>query len=413
MKCEKKSWKNGTTFIDLNLDCQLLILEQLNFKTLINMAEVNEPFAILAAGVFKRKFTDKTIEMQSLSLNDGGIGINENKNYIYIGNLNKAQQVFKYFGHYISKLTIAYGKNQENSLRKLFPLVLRYSDALTEFTINTRDETILDGITRPFHNVENLSISGNYKKLGSNTLNLKEMFPKMHRLRIEYIEVDDQTFLDLEYPNLEHLSFKFVNDGRLTEISIGKFIKKNPQIRSVQFAIVSMRFLKTLSETLPNLEHLQVFLVGHTEHAVDHVRFPNVKHLKLESTRGSFPSSLTFDQLQHFEFSNDNPDEWLPIIERNLNLSKLTIAESVFKTELLQLAGMRLPYLTEVQMICGSDVESDDIATFLQVSDALKMLKLECYFGKSLDELRNEFTSGWHIEQSHSINFLFQRKVDA
>lgn len=50
MKCEKKSRENGTTFIDLNLDCQLLILKQLNFKTLINMAEVKELFDILAAG---------------------------------------------------------------------------------------------------------------------------------------------------------------------------------------------------------------------------------------------------------------------------------------------------------------------------------------------------------------------------
>lgn len=116
--------------------------------------------------------------MQSLSLNDGGVGIIEYEDYIYIDNFNKAQQVFKYFGQYISKLSIAYGKNQENSLRRLFPLVLRYSNALTEFTINTRDETILDGITRPFYNVENVSISGNYKKLGSNTLNLKEIFPK-------------------------------------------------------------------------------------------------------------------------------------------------------------------------------------------------------------------------------------------
>lgn len=63
------------------------------------------------------------------------------------------------------------------------------------------------------------------------------------------------------------------------------------------------------------------------------------------------------------------------------------MGETVFKNELLQLAGMRLPKLTEVQMIYGSDVELDDIATFLKVSDALKILKLGFYFDESLDEL--------------------------
>lgn len=70
-------WGNGTILTDMNVDCQLLILKELDFVSLINVAEVDEAYSALATNVFKRKFALKIIELRETSSKNEVVELND------------------------------------------------------------------------------------------------------------------------------------------------------------------------------------------------------------------------------------------------------------------------------------------------------------------------------------------------
>lgn len=214
------AWTNGTKLTDLNVDCQLMIFEQLNLPSLLALAEVNQAFSVLTADVFRRNYGYKTIEIRK-GFSSDDMNIFEFEETIQVENFGLISTIFKHFGQFISSVKINYGKCKKSQLKEIITFVNRNSNSLKKLQLEMYED-VLDGIEKPFINVEDVSFVGEYKRLGNKQLSLSEIFPKMRRLSLEYVKVINRKSIALEIPTLEHLHVAFLHPNGFTEKDIKK-----------------------------------------------------------------------------------------------------------------------------------------------------------------------------------------------
>lgn len=204
--------KNKMKFIDLNVDCLLLILERLDFAELLNVAEINDEFSTLAADVFRRQYSQFQIVIREVFplpdnstelLNVAGMEIDmetidrvnkdlwrhvkeppivskfENSNQIELKTGDQILNTFKHFGHAIkrfrSNVCLGNGRCQTELIGRL---INKYGvESLTDLFIVKIAETFLKHIEKPLINVNSLSFQGNDNSVDCRNIRLKELFP--------------------------------------------------------------------------------------------------------------------------------------------------------------------------------------------------------------------------------------------
>lgn len=409
-------WDNGTKLTDLNVDCQLHILKELDFISLVNVAEVDEAYSALAADVFKRKFAHKIIELRETSSKNEVVELHD---VIKIEKFNMISKVFNHFGHFISKVKLIYGRDQKYQSKLVFELVSHHSDNFIKFHIECYNEFLLQNVQKPFYNAENVSFAGEFYELGSESMKLNEMFPKMRQLSLGYLHVTDPTSIHLHFPYLEHLSVSFIRTKQpFTDTDIKCLINKNPQIQSLSIYHGSMEFFKFVSENMPNLNALYLpwKFSDYLNDRDRPIHFKTVKKLSIKYTINRFPRNVTFDKLQEMEFicNPDFPDVWINFIEKNTHLTRLNITNGeIYKIDLEKITSI-LPDLVEVSFICGLDIDIESIVKFLNLNTKLKKLNLKCDSNWLFREPRSKDIQtqiGWKVIQNPN-NILFEKFND-
>lgn len=409
-------WGNGTILTDMNVDCQLLILKELDFVSLINVAEVDEAYSALAANVFKRKFALKIIELRETSSKNEVVELND---VIKIEKFNMISKVFNHFGQFISKVKLIYGRDQKYQSKQVFELVSHYSSTFLKFYIESYDEFLLQNVQKPFYNAENVSFVGVFHKLGSESMKLNEMFPNMRQLSLVYLHVTDPSSIHLYFPYLKYLYVSFLRAKQsFTDNDIECLINKNPQIQSLSIYNGSMKFFKFVSENMPNLKTLSLpwKFRDYLNDGDSPIHFKTVKKLSIKYTINRFARNVTFDQLQELEFvcNPDFPDVWIDFLEKNTNLTKLSITNGeIYKIDLTKITSI-LPDLVEVSFICGLDIDIESILKFLNLNTKLEKLNLKCDSNWLFREARSQDLQtqiGWKVIQNPN-NVLFEKLSD-
>lgn len=448
--CKKQAMTASEPFKDLNSDCKLLILEQLNFADLLSMVQVNRELAHLATGVFRQKYSNKQFIIEHYLpkksagggnkmgwSNFGKLGSGfipkmlgklahlqeeddeeeeieeekdepthfESSDRIEILNVEMSLKTLKYFGNMIQKLQLVIADTEFSQSKQIIQYVNRFcSESLVEFEFDVWRGQTLSHITSPFKNVEHVSFHGSMPQMAHA---LNETFPALRKLTFKSVR-GHTGHINNYFPYLEHIS---LSANILS--SIDEFLAINSHIQSVYLAESPPNFLEKLNLLLPNLKNLTFAQLNIFE---GQIRFENVQTLTLEDSYSS-PRNLLCPNLQELvvNLRTERYDDWIHFLKNHPFLTKFHLNSFDTTKEQFETITADLPNLVEMSISSWSsvDIDANTIAEFLEHHSQLKRFHMDLFVGKHKEILRQKVDSQWTItnvkfglvfERNNSIN---------
>lgn len=386
--------------MDLNVECQLLVLDSLNVPALVSIAETSKHFFNLVEDVLKRRFVKKSIIFETPSLiNTGEDQVTEEEdNCIKIGSIQVAKKLIKYFGHLI--VNVEFNRYPNVNSLDIFP---------NEF-IN------------PLKNVETISLRGQFEALGNSKLKFHEIFPALRKISAPRVSVRDMSWINHKFPFLQYLHVHIWNvydePGYFNPLVVGRLTRNNPQIRNLTLENASRQTLSLIATNLRELEvlELRIFNNNHPEDTQSHLYFEKLKILKMSRcTQSSMPNNVTFRALEEFETDGfpRKCKEWIHFIRNNENLKIIRVVQAITNADILQIS-LTKPNLVHIELICGEDVENQSLIELIKNSNELKKIRITLAFGKpvnaTISVLQNQLGYGWIIEGG-TDSIILERKI--
>lgn len=423
------STETKQALLNLNRDVQLEILEDLDWKDLLSVAQTNKYLKSLANYVFERKLADKVIEIvdpnSDLEKHCRESNINCN-NTIYIHGLATTGAFLEQFGGSIHKLKIVYDlhgkKYQERKSiykRKINELVsLHCSESLRQIELVIRkDVSFFNQMKKPFKRVENVTIGGQYKTLGNSVLNFTGLFPVMRRLYLPLVEIADKSFIDQKFSHLEHLEVKILDrpgSPLITEADLIAMLKRNPQIGSLTLGKSTRPLLHTINEFLPNVEELDLlyYMCGPDDSEdLSTISFKNLKKLTIYPGPHQANKKIIFENLieLHTDTYASIGNWWSDAIKKSKDLKQLHLQRGCASEKTLSEITSADLKLTEMTLSVCREVSHEYIIDFIRKCQYVGKFRFNRFYpdislkllgGALHDKLTNE----WTINQlSHAI----------
>lgn len=402
-------------FSDLGVDCLFLILEKLDFFSLVTIASVNKAFSALAANVFLRKYANRIIVFQEpCKLNDKYSVVTYNDS-IFIYDFAVVLSVLRHFGSHIFDLEIQYKLDKNNKLKRIIGLVNQHCENLSKFHLETYTSDAFEGVKKPFESITQIGLIGSLNKIGNDTFSLNEMFPKLRQLNLNVLELDDSDCINTHIPHLDSLNVRFSYQIGLNESQIANLILKNPQIRHLHLDYINSSFIDFVSKNLPNLEQLYIPEIISVDYN-GRIHFKNVKTFRLGSTGGRL-IKVTFGKLEVFHCDVYN-FPWLHFIRFNRNLKKLFLApEIIVSNHELSMIAFAAPNLIEATLRFDDLLRADILMEFLDDSRHLNLLHFSLVHASkfsnlkwTIENIKNALSNEWTMKQKTGEMFLIERK---
>lgn len=411
--------------MDLGWDCQLQILEELDFISLISVAETNDHFSSLVSDILRRKLAKKSIDF-SVPLYSGTIKANDVLESGHSIKILNAQLLFKLldsFGHLIVSLSINHSSPLEsNSIYEYINLYC--SETLERFHLSMKVNDFLNEFTRPFKRVKSLSMIGSPDKWTNSELSFEKMFPALHELNLIIFSIEDSSWFDHMFPKLERISIDILGSTVDShETAIETIIRKNRQIRQLHLINASLKLLKVLADET-HIETLAIQRLSNDSNipgsAYNNIRFDNLKVFKLQNGFDKLPENIGIEQLEDFQttFSEDG-SKWIEFVEKNKNLKQLYVLRHCVNDHELSRISTANPNLCELRGAFDRDVRDETIVNFMKNGKQLKKVHLSRYFdydfekgksyGTTMKVLREEIGNEWNIQEL-SEDIILERK---
>lgn len=367
---------NATWFADLNDDCKVLLLEELDLADLLSMAELNPHITILAANVYKRKFFNKTIEIRG-PFSENAFKFIETDDTIVVGNFELTAKLLHHFGSYVSVLGVNFWENSKGQIKQIVAMVNVKCAALKEFRVKSRDEDVLSEVKKPFYSVEDVDLDGLFTKSNSG-LELNEMFPKIRKLSLGFTYLKNK-MATVRFPKLLHLEIPHLVKPELND-DIKQMIKLYTRIESLTLRFSSMNILKLVSDSLPNLKQLQLNAISLDlpDNVDEHICLNSVMSLSVTSNIEPFARLVDLEFVEEFTLDCTSyiPDIWIDFIVRHAHLKKLTVIDGeIDNAQLAKLVG-KMPNIVQVSVKMAHDVTVDTIFKFLESSPTLLQIEI-------------------------------------
>lgn len=374
---EIKSSSNTIKLTNIDMDCQLLIFEELDLFGLLNMAKINQNFKFLASEVFRRKFGVKLFVFLPTwnVIGDAEVGIETTR--VLITSADLAEKLLKMFGYLIPKISIVFGRTDlKFDDRQIVKIINECcSESLVHLELDVCSTQMWEGVRKPFVNVQNLTFRNVLQNL--QVINLNEIFPHIRRLELHNVNPFDGNTFDHRFFHLEHLSIGMAGEMKHFSKSVEQMIRKNPQIRSVSLES-SWQFLKVLSEYLPQLDTLELLseIQSNLSNEDQDLRFDSVRKVHMKCTSWNVPT-ITFGSMQEFilEIRPELTESWIAYIKQHQHLRKIRLIEPVLNGQIIKLSE-GLSNLIEASFNCGSDVTAETIINFIEKNSQMEKLRL-------------------------------------
>lgn len=365
--------------MDLNTDCQYLILDQLRVTDLSALEKVNKYFECFAGDIVRRRFAKKMVVFDLLWPHDIPYDYVETAEYIEMKHAETTIKMLKQFGRYIQNLKIQHISTERHldrePTKEVYKLIQELcSETLTQFHLKHVQLNYFENVTKVFKNVQNVTLEGNLINLGNDRLNLSEMFPAMRSLRVNMIQLQNRSTLILKFPQLEHLHVDiYSTDFRtyVTEPIIVELVKENPQIQSIVIGNLCMNLLQVVAENLINLEQLSL----HNYYEVDSnatFHFEHVNSFKISNDRmQNMPTTITFgEQLEEFEANAQLTSlnhKYVTMIENNRNLKRISIngPNGLDNEDVQRLASANLN-VVDLSIVCDIRVREENLVQLVK-----------------------------------------------
>lgn len=391
----------------MNIDCLLLIAENLQMTDLLSLAEAHQDLQLLVGEILRCKFAKKTIIFRSPYYSPIIIKnkLEEFDNRIEATNVPVIQKLLEKFGHFISDLEIYHEFIIKKDITsEIFRAVNSYcSESLAELHISNWNE-IFDEFEKPFKNVEYLSMEGNYYNMSNSNLNFRDIFPSLRHLRLRNFEFANPFWLDQNYPYLKHLTVDIWNgyhprpDWRMTRVAFKRLIESNTQIKSLTLKFSPPGVLQTVADLL-HLESLELycFQEGLAGYINSNIHFGQLR--KLIVNEGPALAHLVFDNLEEFE-SNGLSMEWIDLVKNQKSLKQLRINRLVKDDELLELVNAS-NNLTHIYFQCESEIQVQNILKLIEVNPCLTNLHVftpkDIAWNDGFEALQDQVPKHWNI----------------
>lgn len=408
---------NYTNFSDLNVDCKLLILDDLDFLSLLDMAEVDKESHTLASDVYRRKYASKKIRIFTAPY-----WLHENVSVHYytinIKDLKILTRVFKNFAEFISGVHFDYGElGRGRHIHDAMSIVNQYGDNLQTFQFKSLHEEAMNRIIRPFPNVTDVDLAGRADNLISgDKMQLNEIFPKLQSLSLDSLRIFNWEPLAVAFPHLEHLMWiteiKYDSDAKCFE----ELIRLNPQIKNIGLYTLDEDVFEFIGNNAHNVESLQFERVF-WKSSDEVITFKNVRKLRSRSNRSYLRERFNFPALTRLEFNvglMEQLNEWLNFTRRHTTLRELHIP-NIVDGDLFD-SIKNIPHIVEAAFFVYTDIPVGSIVGFLQRNENIRKLDLNMYvindkYRMILAELRKYLKDEeWNISYANNHIVLEKRE---
>lgn len=419
LKCKMPSnpLESRTNFCNINVDCMLLIFEEMDFASLLNIAQTNKHISAIAVDVFRRKFSNKMILIEDYSDLPKQIDIFSN-NWNWFGQLPKeitsGQETYfvsndqiritdrqlilstlKYFGSVIKKLKITYADADLIESKLITRYINKYcSSSLTELQLDNCAGSVLKHMKRPFKNVEHLTFDQRLLEISSDTPLMNETFPNLQRLSLLDLSEFSSQYPGCHLPRLIHLDLN-MNDLR-DESNVIKVIESNPHVRSINLRSISPKILEIISKMQPNLQNLTNSMFPHE---VNRIHFTNVTTFKVEDSLTS-PTNFSFSNLKELWMNcyGEQCNNWVNFVRDHDSLSRFYIGYSDMNDQQFERLT-DLPNLVEcsIEHLQKNHFAIDTVVRFLNMHRNLQTFKLGSCRDSDKETFKQNLEKEWEI----------------
>lgn len=397
----------------MNEDCQTIIFETLSVFDLNALAEVNKGFCSAAEVVMKEKLKQKHLALYDVA-NEQKADI-ENHDRIDLISTSLISRFLRRFGHLVNDLRIYNNYTLTNvEIRQLYRLINSYcSSTLLKLHIkNLKENSIFDEFKSPFTNVEEIELHGDFDHL--NNLNFSHVFPAIRQLQWR-TKIFHHVQLTEHMPHLEH--YCFVNWFNQATDSIKKFIRNNPQIKSLEMIGISSNLLRFIADELPLLQNLTLHSYDNTKQDL-RIHFKDVRRFKVSDY--ALPNNISFGPaLEEFEsaIAHQNSERLVEMVQSHKNtLKALRLVIGVENFDILQFADMDL---IEIALNCNKESEIGDVIKLIERSKCLQRFDLRInqlgniarriFFKFAYKLLKERFANKWAITKTTDLHIFLDR----
>lgn len=394
--------------MDLNIDCQLLIVENLPMTDLLSLAETSQDLQLLVGEILRCKFAKKTMIFRSpyhspiITINN----LEEFHDRIEARNVAVVMKILEKFGHFILHLDIFHGFiiTKDVSI-DIFRAVNSYcSDTLTELHISNWND-IFNEFKKPLKKLEYLSLEGNFYRMSNSNLTFGNIFPSLYHLTLRNVEFANASWLDHNYPYLHHLTVDIWNgyhprpEWRINRITFKRLIESNTQISSLTLKFPSPSVLQIVADQLICLESLEIvfFQEGMIGYINSNIRFHQLKTLIVNE--GPALEHLVFDNLVEFE-SNGLSQEWINLVKNQKSLKQLRINRLIEDFELLELVNIDAN-LTHIYFQCENEAQVQNIVQLIEGNQCLTNLHVHTPknidWNEGFEALQEQLPHHWNV----------------
>lgn len=389
---------------ELNIDCMEEILQFLNLKDLLNVADSNKRLNRAACLVYAQKYGTLSHVMESFRTRGMRIFL-EIAGTLTINGLYTSLRFVRCFGSVISRMKMNATEYCHDT--KLIRYVNEFCAKslieleLTGWMSQPIGSIVLAEIHKPFEKIEQISIK--CCLLDDDLMMINKWFPQLKHLYLKSNVIVDSRFIAAHFPYLENFQY-YKNDYLLHNLELNQiedFIHLNPQLKALELdEVLDIKLLRYIGESLNRLENLKIGYSFYTDPTIFKdfsdiamIRFKSVKKLSISVPGIMEEMPFSFDQLEDFTTFELISDILLDFLKKHPSITKLTFNNSDLSEEDISQAIKVLPSLSNL-----------DVATLFSANEVIPyMIQL-----KQFKKLK-KFT--FEIEDKHQVNYL-QTKLD-
>lgn len=409
-----------TELMDLNDDCQFLILENLDFMSLLSVAETNTRYKSMIARIMKRIFRETLvhISLAHFDYKKPEFDIKLYNDRIQINNFTIAARVVNNFGHLIQKLELEM-ISEENANISIYNLVnLRCSKALKEISLHSSPNHLLNAFTNTFDTVQNLHVLN----VLETDRHLNEIFPSIRRLDLAPFKLPNPNVISVKYKYLEYLCL-YINGrwGPMTNQLAVEIIEKNAQIQSLKLLRASVQLVKMVADLLlPQLDQLNLDSTQ-LDRTNETIHFRNVKKLTVKQIYfQSFFFQIQFGNVEEFilEEITESLFGETGFLQRNKHLKRFRLEPFhtlQFNTALFKRFAHTTTTIHDIFIgnVLVSEFDLENVAHLINNNNQLEKLQIEFFESVIVENmsaaLRELISDAWSLDKFKN-DLILKRK---
>lgn len=372
-------------------------MDHLELRDLVKFASVKtlRPYAV---DVFIRKYGYPSVHISNNDVNKSSDAV------IFISDNDLALSVLKQFGSEILDLKITFDDGTD-AVKQILSHASEYCDNLTKFYLQTFTKDAMEAIKKPFKTVSSAGFSGKFNRLSNDVLSLGEIFPIVHKLDLEWFELNNGTGTFL--PHLKNLRVLVKPDQYIdtTEESIKSLILENRHVQNINFFHTTTSMINFLSKAQLNLK--MIGIVTLKSDYMDDIHFDGLTMFRMGRLTSGDLGMISFPQLQHFTgISQFFPIKQFLRNSNSTNLKTLELAVFPIFSDDLAVIMENTPNLIQAKFICSNEIQVDILIRFLEECEYLHKLVISVvHFSEhKIDELkvRISMTRHWNVAKLYT-----------